>query len=97
MPRSLRTLIAGYPHHLVQRGHDRQAVFASDQDYAYYLDNLAEQLALREVTVYAYCRKRRQIYLLNKNKSDPFSFFSFHLFSARVSVESGEGADQGVQ
>lgn len=64
MSRSLRTLIAGYPHHLVQRGHDRQAVFASDQDYAYYLDNLAEQLALREVTVYAYCLMTNHVHLL---------------------------------
>ena len=64
MPRSLRILIAGYPHHLVQRGHDRQAVFASDPDYVYYLDNLAEQLALREVTLYAYCLMTNHVHLL---------------------------------
>ena len=40
MPRKSRIVISGYPHHIIQRGHNRQVVFVSDDDYLYYLDNL---------------------------------------------------------
>jgi len=49
MARPARILIAGHPHHIVQRGHDRQPVFACDADYARYLDNLAEQMRIRSI------------------------------------------------
>ncbi|MDO9579887.1 MAG: hypothetical protein Q7J06_04895 [Bacteroidales bacterium] len=42
MLRKSRIVIGGYPHHIIQRGHNRQVVFASDDDYLYYLDNLRE-------------------------------------------------------
>ncbi|MFK5927362.1 MAG: hypothetical protein QM483_12075 [Desulfuromusa sp.] len=42
MPRTARIVILDYPHHIIQRGHHRQTVFASDDDLCYYLDNLAE-------------------------------------------------------
>jgi len=32
-----RLVLANYPHHVVQRGHNRQAVFAADEDYQRYL------------------------------------------------------------
>ncbi|MEN8232986.1 MAG: transposase, partial [Thermodesulfobacteriota bacterium] len=55
MPRPLRILLPHTPHHIVQRGHNRQSVFASDDDYKYYLDNLVyfkEEFGCR---IYAYC------------------------------------------
>jgi putative transposase len=42
MPRNARVVISNYPHHIIQRGHNRQVVFASDEGYLYYLDNLQE-------------------------------------------------------
>lgn len=42
MPRQARLIVSGLPHHIVQRGHNRSAVFIDDSDYQYYLDNLAE-------------------------------------------------------
>ena len=54
MPRTSRIVIAGYPHHIIQRSHNRQVIFASDDDCLYYIDNLRdwkEQLACK---VYAY-------------------------------------------
>ena len=42
MPRTARIVIPNYPHHIIQRGHNRQTVFVADDDYHYYLDNLAE-------------------------------------------------------
>jgi hypothetical protein len=43
MPRIGRVMLAGYPHHIVQRGHNRQVVFAAPRDYMRYLDTLAVQ------------------------------------------------------
>ena len=42
MARKARLLIPKCPHHIVQRGHNRQAVFVSDDDYGFYLANLKE-------------------------------------------------------
>ena len=33
MPRMWRIVLPNYPHHVVQRGHNRQVVFAAEQDY----------------------------------------------------------------
>ena len=33
MPRKARILVSNYPHHIVQRGHNRNAVFLADEDY----------------------------------------------------------------
>jgi len=33
MPRSERIVIPNTPHHVVQRGHNRQTVFAGEEDY----------------------------------------------------------------
>jgi putative transposase len=41
MPRSARIMLPHTPHHIVQRGHNRQAVFTSDDDYNYYRQNIA--------------------------------------------------------
>jgi len=40
MPRKARIVVPETPHHIRQRGHNRQAVFAHDEDYQYYLENL---------------------------------------------------------
>lgn len=42
MPRMGRIVLPIYPHHVVQRGHNRQVVFATDADFQYYLDALRE-------------------------------------------------------
>jgi len=39
MPISARIVIPNTPHHIVQRGHNRQTVFVSDDDYNYYREN----------------------------------------------------------
>jgi len=38
MPRKARVLVPHCPHHIVQRGHNRQVVFLADEDYQFYLD-----------------------------------------------------------
>lgn len=42
MPRKARVLVPRCPHHIVQRGHNRKTVFATEDDGRYYLSNLQE-------------------------------------------------------
>ena len=55
MPRRARLVLPNCPHHIIQRGHNRQVVFASDDDYLYYLDNPQEWKTELGCKVYAYC------------------------------------------
>jgi putative transposase len=38
MPRLPRYILPGVPQHIIQRGNNRQAIFAADGDYTAYLD-----------------------------------------------------------
>ncbi|MFI9693419.1 hypothetical protein PA6566_00044 [Pseudomonas aeruginosa] len=42
MPRQGRVVLPNYPLHVVQRGHNRQVVFAEDEDYQRYLSDLRD-------------------------------------------------------
>ncbi len=64
MPRTARIVISGYPHHIIQRGHNRQVVFASDVDYQNYLDNLREWKEKLRCRVYAYCLMTNHVHLI---------------------------------
>ncbi len=43
MPRLPRFDLPGFPQHVVQRGHDRRAIFFDDSDYYAYLEWLAKR------------------------------------------------------
>lgn len=64
MPRMARVVLPHYPHHVVQRGHNRQVIFAERQDYQRYLDTLREFKAKYGVAVYAFCLMTNHIHLL---------------------------------
>jgi len=55
MCRIARAVVPGYPHHVLQRGNYRQAVFEEDADYRRYLDMLGECVAKFGLSVWAYC------------------------------------------
>ena len=42
MPRMARVILAHYPHHIVQRGHNRQVTFAERADFERYVETLRE-------------------------------------------------------
>jgi putative transposase len=44
MPRKTRMYLPGIPAHVVQRGHNRNACFFSDDDYRFYLECLGQGL-----------------------------------------------------
>jgi putative transposase len=64
MPRMGRVMLPNYPHHIVQRGHNRQVVFAATEDFQRYLSDLRELKALFGVKVYAYCLMTNHVHLL---------------------------------
>ncbi len=64
MPRKGRVILPHTPHHIVQRGHNRNAVFIEEQDYQYYLDNLQEWKHNLGLKVYSFCLMTNHIHLI---------------------------------
>lgn len=81
MPRQARVILPNTPHHIMQRGHNRQVVFASDNDFTYYLKNLKRFKKEFGCKVYAYCLMTNHVHLLIDPGEDPESL---SLFMKRV-------------
>ena len=64
MPRRPRIHLPGLPIHLVQRGHNREACFFSDDDFLAYLEWLAEALKKSGCTLHAYVLMTNHVHLL---------------------------------
>lgn len=64
MPRLARVIVPGMPHHIVQRVHNRSAVFVEPRDYQYYLDNLAEWKFELGLKVFSYCLMTNHVHLV---------------------------------
>jgi putative transposase len=64
MGRQPRLFVPGLPHHVVQRGHNHNAVFVESADYEYYLKNLIEWKSHYDVGVYAYCLMTNHVHLI---------------------------------
>ena len=64
MPRLSRTVFAGVPHHVTQRGNRRETVFFTDEDRYAYLDALREYCRKHRVEVLAYCLMSNHIHLI---------------------------------
>ena len=64
MPRQARTVFAGVPHHVTQRGNRREDVFFDDEDRVTYLDWLQQYSELHKVEILAYCLMTNHIHLI---------------------------------
>ncbi len=64
MARLARSTIAGYPHHVVQRGNYDQTVFDSDDDYRRYMGWLGEYAPRYEVEIWAYCLMPNHVHFI---------------------------------
>lgn len=64
MPRTARVILPNYPHHIIQRGHNKQAVFASDDDYLFYIENLKEWKEKLGCKIYAYCIMTNHVHIV---------------------------------
>jgi putative transposase len=64
MPRIARVIVPNIPHHVTQRGNRRQPTFFYEDDYAQYLQLMAQYLGEREVEVWAYCLMPNHVHLI---------------------------------
>jgi putative transposase len=64
MPRVARIVGTGYPHHIVQRGNNKEKVFLNREDYERYLSFLERYSEEKETTILAYCLMPNHVHLL---------------------------------
>ncbi|MBF0276199.1 MAG: transposase [SAR324 cluster bacterium] len=64
MPRQARIVIPNLPHHVIQRGHNKQVIFKQSVDFETYLANLQEGKKKFGIKVYAYCLMSNHVHLL---------------------------------
>ena len=64
MARLPRLTLPGYPHHVIQRGNNRQAIFATAADYRALLDLLEDNAKKFDVAVHAYVLMSNHFHLL---------------------------------
>lgn len=64
MPRAARIVIPGLPHHVTQRGNNREDVFFVDADRVHYLEALREHCGREGVRVLGYCLMTNHVHLV---------------------------------
>jgi putative transposase len=62
--RQARLVVPGYPHHVIQRGNNRQPIVLDDHDRSTFLRELGELAAERSLAVHAYVLMDNHIHLL---------------------------------
>ena len=70
MARLARVVVPGIPHHITQRGNRRQATFFCDDDYAAYLELMAEWCHEHGVEIWAYCLMPNHTHLVAVPESE---------------------------
>jgi putative transposase len=70
MARQPRLSIAGYPHHIIQRGNNRQAIFHTDEDRKAYLAWLSEYSRRFEIAIHAFVLMDNHTHLLLTPKTE---------------------------
>ncbi len=64
MPRTSRVIVPETPHHVIQRGNRKQAVFFNDNDRLYYLRLLKEHSLMYGLKIWAYCLMDNHVHLV---------------------------------
>jgi putative transposase len=64
MPRVARVVGSGYPHHVVQRGNNREKVFLDREDYEKYRSLIERYSIDKEVRILAYCLMQNHAHML---------------------------------
>ena len=63
MPRTARIVALGFPHHITQRGNNKQTIFLDDTDYAHYLKILEKAKNKYMLEIYSYSLMPTHIHL----------------------------------
>lgn len=64
MARLARYFVEGQPQHLIQRGNNREPIFAADEDYRFYLECLQEAVERHGCAIHAYVLMTNHTHLL---------------------------------
>jgi putative transposase len=70
MARLPRLTLPGYPHHIIQRGNNRQAIFTTVADYRYLLSLIEDNAKKFEIDVHAYVLMTNHFHLLASPQTD---------------------------
>jgi len=64
MARQPRFILPGQPQHVIQRGNNRQPIFATTRDYEFYLEKLLKASKEHECQIHAYVLMTNHVHLL---------------------------------
>jgi len=64
MPRIARVCAEGHPHHITQRGNNKEQTFFDDEDRQFYLDALQRYKDRHGMKILAYCLMENHIHIL---------------------------------
>ena len=64
MSRQARVVAEGVPHHVTQRGNNRQDIFLTDDDRRFYIDLLRDRSAQFGVAILGYCLMTNHVHLV---------------------------------
>ena len=70
MARVARIVVPGMPHHLTQRGNRRRQTFFCADDYAEYLELMAEWTRACRVEIWAYCLMPNHVHPIAAPKTE---------------------------
>jgi putative transposase len=70
MARQPRLTIPHYPHHIIQRGNNRQAIFTSNADYQAMLNLLRDAALQHKVAIHSYVLMTNHLHLLATPQDD---------------------------
>ena len=70
MARIARVVAVGFPHHVTQRGNNRERTFFSDDDRRFYLWTLLKYRQQYGVEVWAYCLTKNHVHVLAVPKEE---------------------------
>ncbi|MBW2545145.1 MAG: transposase, partial [Deltaproteobacteria bacterium] len=64
MARLSRYFVPGQPQHLIQRGNNREPIFAQDADYQFYVECLLDATRRHDMVIHAYVLMTNHVHLL---------------------------------
>lgn len=74
MARLPRYVIPGQPQHIIQRGNNRQVIFAAEADYQFFRDAVVESAEKHDLAIHAYVWMTNHVHLLaSPGKDDSIS------------------------
>ena len=66
MPRIARAVATGFPHHIIQRGNNKEKVFFDKKDRKQYLELLKKYSEKWNARIFAYCLMTNHVHLMIK-------------------------------